>query len=226
MEKLGSAIDFNTRTGKYSVTNFENNNIYFNYNKHLNTIFKEENKINDKEKTISINSKKDVNQNLINNETNKNNIEKTPTIENNLNYINEDYFTSNNKKFNPDSNEEEKFIIENSNSDIDETINDNKKNIKDNNLNNDKNKEMIKEDKENIKDFEVEIEDEQDDIDEESRKINDSKSIISNYVVAPLTGINDFRSYTPSLCSKSEFKDNISNINNLTSNKDAILISP
>ena len=39
----------------------------------------------------------------------------------------------------------------------------------------------------------------EDDIDEESRKINDSKSIISNYVVAPLTGINDLRSYAPSL---------------------------
>jgi hypothetical protein len=226
MEKLGSAIDFNTRTGKYSVSNFDNNNIYFNYNKHLNKIAKEENKINDKEKTISINSKKDVNQNLINNETNKNNIETTQTIENNLNYINEDYFVSNTKKFNPDSNEEEKFIIENANSDIDEPINENKKNIKDNNLNNDKNKEIIKEDEENIKDFEVEIEDEQDDIDEESRKINDSKSIISNYVVAPLTGINDLRSYAPSLCSKSEFKDNISNINDLTSNKDAFLIPP
>ena len=226
MEKLGSAIDYNTRTGKYSVTNFENNNIYFNYNKQMNKIFKEENKINDKEKTISINSKKDVNQNLINNETNKINIETTPAIENNLKYINEDYFVSNTKKFNPDFNEEEKFIIENANSDIDEPTNENKRNIKDNNLNNDKKKEIIKEDEENIKDFEVEIEDEQDDIDEESRKINDSKSIISNYIVAPLTGINDLRSYAPSLCSKSEFKDNISNINDLTSNKDAFLIPP
>ena len=72
----------------------------------------------------------------------------------------------------------------------------------------------MKEEEENIKDFEGEIEDEQDDLGEECRKINDSKSIISNYIVAPLTGIQDIKSYAPSLYSKSEYnKDNISNLN-------------
>ena len=231
MEKLGSAIDYNTRTGQYSITTLENNNIHFNYNKNLYKIFKEENKINDKENTITINSKNDENKNVnvINNEINNNNNE-TPqiVIENNLNYINENYFATNNtKKYNNyDSNEEEKFIIENANSDNDEPVKENNNTIKEKNTINDKNKELIKEDEDNIKDFEVEIEDEQDDLDEENKKINDSKSIISNYIVAPLTGINDLRSYAPSLCSKSEYKDNISNINDLTSNKDAFLIPP
>ena len=156
-------------------------------------------------------------------------------IENNLNYINEDYFNPNTIKETNNFNDEEKFIIENANSETYEQQQDNKnitqenkKNI--NNNNNIKNiedkneKEKMKETEENIRDFEGEIEDEQDDIDEENRKINDSKSIISNYVVAPLTGIQDLRSYAPSLCSKSEYKDNISNINDLTSNKDGVII--
>ena len=154
-------------------------------------------------------------------------------IENNLNYINENYFTPNTIKDTNNFNDEEKFIIENANSETEEQKQDNKNIIqeKKNNINNnikndeDKNeKEKMKEAEENIRDFEGEIEDEQDDIDEENRKINDSKSIISNYIVAPLTGIQDLRSYAPSLCSKSEYKDNISNINDLTSNKDGVII--
>ena len=237
MEKLGVANDYNTRTGIYSVTNFDKNiNFDFNFNhNNFNKIYREENKINDKEKTISINSKNDSKNNKLNYENNNNFVAPPIIIENNLNYINEDYFNPNTIKETNNFNDEEKFIIENANSETYEQQQDNKnitqenkKNI--NNNNNIKNiedkneKEKMKEAEENIRDFEGEIEDEQDDIDEENRKINDSKSIISNYVVAPLTGIQDLRSYAPSLCSKSEYKDNISNINDLTSNKDGVII--
>ena len=45
-------------------------------------------------------------------------------------------------------------------------------------------------------------------------------------MVAPLINIQDIRSYAPSLYSKSEYKDNISNINDLTSNKGLGLFIP
>ena len=84
----------------------------------------------------------------------------------------------------------------------------------------------MKEEEEKIKDIEGEIEEEHES-DGESKKINDSKSIISNYIVAPLIGIQDIKSFAPSIYSKSEFKDNISNINDLTSNKPGgILLTP
>jgi len=87
------------------------------------------------------------------------------------------------------------------------------------NLNNKEN-EKLKKFEENIKEFEGEIEDEKDDLDEENKHINDSKSITSNFVVTPLVGIQDMESFTPSLFTKSEFKDNISNINDGISYKD------
>jgi flagellar motility protein MotE (MotC chaperone) len=184
-------------------------------------------------------TKKISNKNIINNQINLNNIDIIPTIENenenNLNYINkEKYFENYSNKEENNSKISEKFIIENANSKVDEEIikentknknrdvgNENKiskNNASKVNIKLEEEKKKIKEVEENIKDFEAEIEDEQDSLDEESHKINDSKSIISNYIIAPLTGIQDLKSYAPSLYS--EFKDNISNVNDLISNKE------
>ena len=250
IEKLGKEIDYNNKTGRFSILNFENNKIDINFNykniKNLrniilyNDINKRENNSNDKidkEKTISNISQNNSNNNKINNNLNINNNDLVINENTNkLNYINkDDYFNDFlNKEKNNFIEEEEKFIIENANSKTEEkekekVENNQKKNNNDiitikNKLEEEKDK--IKEAEENIKDFEGEIEDEQDDLDEESRKINDSKSIISNYIVAPLIGIQDIRSYAPSLCSKSEYKDNISNINDLNSNKGGGFIIP
>ena len=233
MEKLGKEIDYSNKTGTFSILDFENNKIDINFNykkiRNLrniiiyNNIEKGENNV-DKEKTISNISQNNSNNNKINNNQNIiNNELVTNENTNKLNYINkDDYFSYFSNKENNNFKEEEKFIIENASSRTEEKA---KEKMEDNNeITNIKNKleeekEKIKEAEENIKDFEVEIEDEQDDLDEESRKINDSKSIISNYIVAPLIGIQDLKSYAPSLYSKSEYKDNISNINDLTSNK-------
>ena len=227
IEKLGKEIDYNNKTGIYSVLNFENNKIEFNFKyKKNNNNCKFLNK--DKEKKVSVISKNDFNNNINNNFNIVNNEMPATENENNLNYINKEKYFSNfsNKEINNTKNEE-KFIIENADSKSEEQIkeiNENKNEKKDKDLNKvkiklEEEKEKMKEEEENIKDFEGEIEDEQDDLDEISRKINDSKSIISNYIIAPLTGVQDLKSYAPSLCSKSEFKDNISNVNDLTSNK-------
>jgi hypothetical protein len=264
IEKLGKEIDYNNKTGRYSLYNFDNNKLifYFKFNK-KNTIIshntyqgQNKDKYNsnfiidlDKEKTISVISQKNKmntnttkkisNKNIINNQINLNNIDIIPTIENenenNLNYINkEKYFENYSNKEENNSKISEKFIIENANSKVDEEIikentknknrdvgNENKiskNNASKVNIKLEEEKKKIKEAEENIKDFEAEIEDEQDSLDEESHKINDSKSIISNYIIAPLTGIQDLKSYAPSLYS--EFKDNISNVNDLISNKE------
>jgi len=106
---------------------------------------------------------------------------------------------------------EEKEIIDKKTDDI----------IKSNNKNLNEEEQKIKEAEENIKNFEGEIEDENIDIEEQNPKINDTKSMISNYVIAPLIpgGAQELRSYAPSLFSKSEFKDNISNLHELIGNK-------
>ena len=262
IEKLGKEIDYNIKTGRYSLYNFENNKIIYDFKfDKKNTIIshntyqgQNKDKYNnnfiidlDKEKTISLISQKNKmntnaaktisNKNIINNQINLNNIDIIPTIENenNLNYINkEKYFENYSNKEENNSKISEKFIIENANSKAEEedlkenTENknrdvDNENKISKNNASKvsiklEEEKKKIKEAEENIKDFEAEIEDEQDSLDEESHKINDSKSIISNYIVAPLTGIQDLKSYAPSLYS--EFKDNISNVNDLISNKE------
>ena len=248
IEKLGKKIDYNNKTGSYSILNFENNKIEFNFkykkksnityfnNNFINTDKEENTKIKiDKEKTVSAISHNDFNNNVNNDYNIINNEMIAIENENNLNYINKEKYFSNfsNKEIN-NTKTEEKFIIENADSKSEEQIkeiNENKDEKKDQDLNNvksklDEEKEKMKEEEENIKDFEGEIEDEQDDLDEISRKINDSKSIISNYIIAPLTGIQDLKSYAPSLCSKSEFKDNISNVNDLNSNKCGGFIIP
>jgi len=61
-----------------------------------------------------------------------------------------------------------------------------------------------------IRDFEAEIEDEEE---SENKIINDSKSIISNYISSPLLNNQDMQSCAISLFSKNEYKDNYSNIN-------------
>ena len=245
IEKLGKKIDYSNKTGIFSLENFDNNKIkfIFNYEKPKpNKIFLKNsanNNINDiqldKEQTVSINYKNISSKNNINIDLNQNIISDiSPNeIENHLNYIdNEKYFGNYFKKEINKSTTEEKYIIENANSEIDvhqkEDSNINNESNKINNIKNDleEAKEKMKEEEEKIKDIEGEIEEEHES-DGESKKINDSKSIISNYIVAPLIGIQDIKSFAPSIYSKSEFKDNISNINDLTSNKPGgILLTP
>ena len=213
---------FRNKTGKFSISNFENNlRFKFDYQRTKNEDEekeKEEEDNIDKEKTIIFSNHKITDQNF-------NNGLPLSNIENELNYINSgNYFNINSKKeMIVIENEENQNLIttklkEQSAQNNNEILGINN-NIINNNPINEEEKKKANEIEENIKDFEGEIEDEKDDLDEENKHINDSKSIISNYVVAPLIGIQDLQSYAPSIYSKSEFRDNISNINDLASNK-------
>ena len=211
---------FRNKTGKFAVSNCENNfKFKFDYQKPKNEDEEEEEKEDniDKEKTIIFSNHKISEQNF-------NNGMPVSNTENELNYISTgNYFNMNSKKeMEVTENEENQNLIttqlKNQSTQKNNEILGVNNNILNNPINEEENKKA-NEIEENIKDFEGEIEDEKDDLDEENKHINDSKSIISNYVVAPLIGIQDFQSYAPSLCSKSEFKDNISNINDLASNK-------
>ena len=103
IEKLGKEIDYNNKTGRFSILDFENNKIDINFNyknitnlKNIiiyNNIEKDENVKIDKEKTISNISQNNPNNNKIIN--NQNIINNNELIENTnkLNYINkDDYF--------------------------------------------------------------------------------------------------------------------------------------
>ena len=139
-------------------------------------------------------------------------------IEYKLNYIDENYFKDKNN-----TNIIKKEINE---------INNIKENIDTNNNNINKNTEKEKENNlivNNILDLEGDIESADDE--EESKKINDSKSIISNYIVSPLLPHNEkIRSNTQSIFSRTElnfnfreFKENISNFNEIMSNKGSFI---
>ena len=255
IENFCKEIDYNNKTGRYNLNDFDDNRIIFGFtfnkiNKNIShNVNKEQNNNNtfnlNKEKVVSViseNNKINVNTNntnanIINNPINLNNNHIISLIENkfNLNYINkEKYFVNYSNLEVNISKISKKFIKENAKPKIEESIKEksDKKNkekfstnkVIKNNISEVKIKletnNKIKEEEENIKDFEGEIEEELDSLDEESHKINDSKSIISNYIAAPLTGIQDLKSYAPSLYSKSELKDNTSNVNDLTSNKE------
>ena len=139
-------------------------------------------------------------------------------IEYKLNYIDENYFKVKNNNTNNTN------IIKNE-------INKDKENIDiNNNIN--KNNEKEKEKNliaNNILDLEGDIESV--DEEEESKKINDSKSIISNYIISPLLPHNEkIRSNTQSIFSRTdlnfnfrEFKENISNFNEIMSNKGSFI---
>jgi hypothetical protein len=219
-------IAINNKTERILIPNFEKN-VKFNFNnKQFKNIIKEENNI-DKEKTINLNY-----QNISTNKTTEQKInnDALTKIENELNYINSaNYFCNFEKKeiLNTISQQNQDLIFKDNinilftNSPVKDQSNYKQNIITENNNNlNNKENEKIKKVEEDIKEFEGEIEDEKDDLDEENKHINDSKSIISNFVVTPLVGIQDKQSFTPSLFSKSEFKDNISNINDIISNKD------
>ena len=209
--------DFNYITERFTISKNEKNSIKINFNnKKGKNIFNEENSKIDKEKTIVLNyqnkTKKIKPQNIIN--------LSFPKIENELHYINiSDYFGDNSQKgitsnnIDEKQNDNSKILITNS------LTKESKKEINNNNFINLEEKKKIIEEEENIKDFEVEIEDEQDDL-EENKHINNSKSIIPNYfITTPLIGNKDMNSYVPSLYSKRNFKDNISNLNDLTNNR-------
>ena len=210
--------EFNYITGRYTISKNEKNSIKINFkNKKGKNIFNEENIKIDKEKTIVLNYQSKT----IINKIKPQNIASLPftNIENELHYINvNDYFGDNSQKDitnnDIDKNQIDKIkkLITNSPS------KEQKKDINNNSLINLEEKEKIIEAEENINDFEGEIEDDQDDS-EENKHINDSKSIISNFIVTPLIEIKDKSSYAPSLYSKSELKDNISNLDDLISNR-------
>jgi hypothetical protein len=213
---------FRNKTGKFAISNFENNfKFKFDYQKPKNEDEEEEKEKEDnidKEKTIIFSNNKITDQNF-------NNGLPLSNLENELNYISTgNYFNLNSKKemiVTEDEENQNLTTTQHKNQSLqnnNEILGINNNNINNNPINEEENKKA-NEIEDHIKDFEGEIEDEKDDLDEENKHINDSKSIISNYVVAPLVGIQDFQSYAPSLYSKSEFKDNISNINDLTSNK-------
>ena len=209
---------FRNKTGKFVISNFENNfKFKFDYQKPKNEDEEEKEDNIDKEKTIIFSNNKITDQNF-------NNGLPLTNVENELNYISTGkYFNMNSKKeITVTENEENQNLISTQkNQSIqknNETLGVNNNNINNNPINEEE-KKKANEIEENIKDFEGEIEDEKEDLDEENKHINDSKSMISNYVVAPLIGIQEFQSYAPSIYSKSEFKDNISNLNDLASNK-------
>ena len=225
-------IEMNNKTERFLIPNFEKNTkSNFNY-KQMKNIIKEENTI-DKEKTINLNY-----QNISTNKTTEQKINNEPLtkIESELNYINAgNYFGNFEKKeiLNTIHQQNQDLIFKDNidilftNSPIkDKSIFKQIITIENNNNLNNKENEKIKKVEEDIKEFEGEIEDEKDDLDEENKHINDSKSIISNFVVTPLVGIQDMQSFTPSLLSKYEFKDNISNINDVISINDGTFSIP
>ena len=82
-------------------------------------------------------------------------------------------------------------------------------------------KEKIKKEDQDNKDLEEEIKDEKEC--SKIKIINDS--IISNYIMSPLINMPYTKSISQSIYSKSEFKDNLSNINDISNNKGGIFIS-
>ena len=225
-------IEMNNKTERFLIPNFEKNTkSNFNY-KQMKNIIKEENTI-DKEKTINLNY-----QNISTNKTTEQKINNEPLtkIESELNYINAgNYFGNFEKKeiLNTIHQQNQDLIFKDNidilftNSPIkDKSIFKQIITIENNNNLNNKENEKIKKVEEDIKEFEGEIEDEKDDLDEENKHINDSKSIISNFVVTPLVGIQDMQSFTPSLLSKYESKDNISIINDVISINDGTFSIP
>ena len=235
-ERSDILIDIDNKTGYFVTKIDEDNNIRYNFSYKKNKKnLKDENNIKiDKEKSIIFNYQSNSDINKYNNQ-NINSEIPLSKVEKELNYINDgDYFGEKKEIINENENEDENKnnqdlkIKEDSKillSKIPLVEESNKNNIENNNIiddNNEINKEeneKIKEEEQNIKDFEGEIEDEKDYLEEENDHINDSKSIISNIIATPLLGIQDMRSFAPSLYSKSEFKDNISNLNDLASNK-------
>ena len=140
-------------------------------------------------------------------------------IEHKLNYINYNYFE--------DKNDKNKNEVDKNNENNNGIINTKKENIEINLDTKEKNNENIKEDLEKkISDLEGDIEDPDMD-EEESKKINDTKSIMSNYINNPfLVPHIDARSGIQSLFSRGDFnfhdfKENISNFNEIMSNKES-----
>ena len=232
IDKPYPIFEINNKTMRIVIPKFKKKETFnFNYNQ-LKNIIKKENNI-DKEKTINLNY-----QNISTNKTTEQKINNEPLTkkESELNYINADnYFCNFEQKeiLNTVSQQNQDLIFKDNisilfvNSPIKDQYN-YKGNItieNNNNLNNKESEKLIKIE-EDIKEFEGEIQDEKDDLDEENKHINDSKSNISKFVVTPLVGIQDMQSFTPSLYSKSEFKDNISNINDIISNKDGAFSIP
>ena len=142
-----------------------------------------------------------------------------------LNYINDNYFEM--KNINTNSNIINNAIIKETNKEkenIDNNINSNNLNTKEE-QENDEEKQKVNDNltkkeelSKNILDLEGDIEDA--DIEEEgSKKINDTKSIMSNYIINPLMGIKSFQKPDFNFNFR-DSKENFSNFNNeIMSNK-------
>ena len=157
--------------------------------------------------------------------------------EHKLNYIDDNYFKIKNNNTNSNKNNNDnntnKNIDNNTNIIKEKNTETNNSKINNNPINTEKEneKELTKKDEieNNILDLEGEIEEAS--IDEENKKINDSKSIMSNYIINPLINPKgDIKSGPQSIFSRTdfnfnirEFKENISNFNEIMSNKGSIL---
>ena len=159
-------------------------------------------------------------------------------IENKLNYIDEKYFQiKNNTNSNKNNNENNdnnisKNLDNNTNIIKDkDNIDTNNSRLNNNPINREKEIKLTKKEDSvnNILDLDGEIEEVS--IEEENKKINDSKSIMSNYIISPLINPKgDIKSGPQSLFSRTdfnfnlpEFKENISNFNEIMSNKGSML---
>ena len=81
-----------------------------------------------------------------------------------------------------------------------------------------------KENKKDKKNIDEDLEEEKQE--SETKNVNDSKSIISNYIVSPLINNNHGTSFAASQSSKSDLKINLSNTNDLQSSKCSLYITP
>ena len=155
--------------------------------------------------------------------------------EHKLNYIDDNYFkikNNTNSNINNDINTN-KNIDNNTNIIKEKNTETNISKINNNPINTEKEneKELTKKEElaNNILDLEGEIEEVS--MDEENKKINDSKSIMSNYIISPLINPKgDIKSGPQSIFSRADFnfnlreyKENISNFNEIMSNKGSIL---
>ena len=217
------------KSKNYAFKKFNENKIKGNLNyKTINNIYnKTENIIEiNKQKLVTFSPQNNYKQSRINIKKGKNKLPLT-TIGEKLKKTNDKTFIMNDSKSKDISNNIKTNIYQekgknkiNNNSHFQEKSNLNNTNSNYNNnffieIKNESNEKIYKKE-EDLKESEVDIE--EDDI-SEKKIINDSKSIISNYISSPIMNIQDIISYAPSLFSKT---DNISNMNDILNNKGRI----
>ena len=194
-----------TITFHEKINKSQNNNFFFNNNNNLLDNNSDNNK-NDELNPIISKSQKDIDN-----------------IEEKLNYINDNYFEGNNtniisnianNNINNETNKEKENLDNNTNINNPQLNKENEEEKDKLNDNLTKKEELSK----NKLDFEGDIEEA--DIEEEgSKKINDTKSIMSNYIISPLIGNRGLPGFTPHNLNVLDSKENFSNFNEIMSNK-------